>query len=357
MAWSSPNTGGTVKAYYLDGIETLAMREGERPSVGPGEVVLRVHTMGICGSDVEYYLHNRIGSFVPKGPLVLGHELAGEVVEHGAGVGGPPLGSRVAIDPSIPCRQCPYCRTGRHNLCDSMRFIGTAATYPHISGGLGEYVVVPAVNCHLVPDHLSWGEAACLEPLAVAVHGCLRPGSLAGAKVLVTGGGTIGQFVAIVARALGAGTLAVSDLQPFRRDFALEQGADCALDPTDGDAMERCRAEVGGFDVVFEASGAPPAVRANLELVNKGGTIVQIGSIPAPVELPANLIMSKELTVMGSFRYGEIYGVAMNLLSTRRTDVRPLISATFPFERAMEAFKLAASRGETVKVQVAVSAG
>ncbi len=346
-----------MKAYYLDGIETLALREGKRPSPGQGEVVLRVNTMGICGSDIEYYLHNRVGSFVPRGPLVLGHELAGEVIEHGAGVTDPAIGARVAIDPSMPCRRCRFCRVGRHNLCDSMRFIGTAATFPHISGGLGEYVAVPAENCYVVPDHLSWGEAACLEPLAVAVHGCLRPGSLAGANVLVTGGGTIGQFVALVARALGAGTLAVSDPQPFRRDFAVEQGADVGVDPGDAAAMERARNEAGGFDVVFEASGAPPAVRANLELVNKGGTIVQIGSIPAPVELPANLIMAKELRVMGSFRYGEVYGTAMNLLATRRTDVRPLISATYPFEKTSEAFKLAADRGETVKVQVRVGEG
>jgi L-idonate 5-dehydrogenase len=238
-----------------------------------------------------------------------------------------------------------------------MRFMGTAATFPHISGGLGEYVTIPASNCHVVPDHISWAEATCLEPLAVAVHAALRPGSIAGARVLVTGGGTIGQFVAIVARALGAATIAVSDLQPFRREFALERGADLALDPADPDRMAAARDETGGFDLVFEASGAPAAVAANLELVNKGGTIVQIGSIARPVELPANLIMAKELTLLGSFRYGEVYELAMNLLSTRRTDVRPLVSATFPYEEAPQAFRLASERGETVKVQVAVSGG
>ena len=170
----------------------------------------------------------------------------------------------------------------------------------------------------------------------------------------MTGGGTIGQFVALVARALGAGMPAVSDPQPFRRDFTVELGADLGVHPGDAGAMERARNEAGGFDVVFEASGAPPAVRANPELVNRGGTIVQIGSIAAPVELPANLIMAKKLRVMGSFRYGEIYCTAMNLPANRRTDVRQLISATYPFAKTAKAFKLAAERGETVKVQVSV---
>ena len=318
-----------MKAYFLEGVKELSFRDAESPEPGPGEVKLRVNTMGICGSDIEYYLHFQIGPFIPRGPLVLGHELSGTVAALGEGVQRPGVGTRVAIDPSIPCRRCTYCRSGRHNLCEKMRFVGTAATVPHISGGLGEYVVVPAENCHVVPDHLSWGEAACLEPLAVATHAASRPGSLAGARVLITGGGTIGQFLALVARALGAATVAVSDLQAFLREFAREQGADIVLDPTDADQLAAARSQSGGFDLIFEASGAGPAVRNNLELVDKGGTIVQVGSIAAPVELPANLIMTKELRVLGSFRYGEVYPTAMSLLASRRVDVRPLISATF----------------------------
>jgi L-idonate 5-dehydrogenase len=341
-----------MKAVFLDGAKNLVERSAEAPPIGPDDVRIRVNTMGICGSDIEYYLHNRIGSFVPQGPLVLGHELAGEVVERGANVTTPEVGARVAIDPSIPCRRCEYCRAGRHNLCNDMKFVGTAATVPHIPGGLAEYVSVPAGNCYLVPDDLSWGEGACLEPLSVAVHAALRPGQLAGAKVLVSGGGTIGQFVALAVRAFGAAVVAVSDLQAFRREFALEQGADIGLDPTKPDEMAAAQAETGGFDTIFEASGAPPAVRSNLEIVKKGGTIVQIGSINGNVELPANLIMSKELRYLGSFRYGDIYPISMSLLATRRVDVRPLISATYPLPKVTDAFELAAERGDTIKVQV-----
>lgn len=341
-----------MKAVYLDGAKNLIHDTASMPEPGPGEVRIRVHTMGICGSDIEYYLHNRIGSFVPQGPLVLGHELSGEVVELGPGVQAPEIGTRVTIDPSLPCRNCEYCRAGRHNLCNAMRFVGTAATIPHIPGGLAEFVSIPATNCYPVADHLSWGEGACLEPLAVAVHAVLRPTRIAGARVLISGGGTIGQFVALAARAFGAAIVAVSDLQESRRAFAVEQGADMGLDPTKHDEMAAAKLATGGFDTIFEASGAGPAVRSNLEIVNKGGTIVQIGSINGDVEIPANLIMSKELCFMGSFRYGDIYPVAMNLLSTRRVDVRPLISKTYPVSQVSEAFELASQRSNTIKVQV-----
>ena len=356
-----------MKAVYLDAAKHLVERESQNPTPGPGEVLLRVSTVGICGSDIEYYLHGRIGAFVPVAPLVLGHELAGEVVEMGPGTDpasrsesapgtgghGVVLGSRVAIDPSIPCRVCEFCRAGRHNLCTNLRFVGTAATVPHINGGFAEYVTVPVENCFVIQDHLSWGEGTCLEPLAVAVHGVLRPGTIAGANVLVSGGGTIGQFIALTARALGAASVAVSDLQKFRRSFALDQGADYGVDPMNPDDVASVQAQTGGFDLIFEASGAPAAVRANLELVKRGGTIVQIGSIPTTVDLPANLIMSKELRYIGSFRYGDVYPLTMNLLSSRRVDVRPLISATFPLSDTTRAFELAAERGNAIKVQVA----
>jgi L-idonate 5-dehydrogenase len=353
-----------MRAVYLNGPKQLEERTADVPTPGPGEALLQVATMGICGSDIEYYLHGQIGPFVPVGPLVLGHELAGEVAAvgpdtetgstgtPGTGGYGVEVGARVAIDPSIPCRVCEYCRSGRHNLCTNLRFLGTAATVPHINGGLAEYVTVPISNCFVIPEHLAWSEGVCLEPLSVAVHAVLRPGSIAGAKVLVTGGGTIGQFVSLTAQAMGASVVAVSDLQEYRRSFALDQGADYGLDPRDSDQMEAAQRETGGFDLIFEASGAPPAVAANLELVKRGGTVVQIGSIGSSVELPANLIMAKELRYIGSFRYGDIYPISMELLSSRRVDVRPLVSATYSLGETTAAFELAAERGNAIKIQI-----
>ena len=349
---SDPWYKGRVKAILLNGAKNLESGNIQPQELGPRDVRIKVRTMGICGSDVEYYLHNRIGPFVPQGPLALGHELAGTVVEVGPEVDQSIAGARVAIDPSIPCRVCEFCRIGRHNLCTNLRFVGTAATVPHIPGGLAEEVVVPAANCFVIPDELSFGEGACLEPLSVAVHAALRPGSIAGAHTLVSGGGTIGQFVALVARAFGAASVTVSDLQSFRREFALGQGADAAVDPIQEGDLAEASERVGGFDVVFEASGAPPAIRSALDVVKRGGTIVQIGSIAEEVQAPLNVIMTKELRYMGTFRYGDIYPISLNLLSTRRVDVRPLISATFPVDDVVEAFELAAARSNSVKVQV-----
>jgi L-idonate 5-dehydrogenase len=343
-----------MRAVFLEGPRTLVERETERPAVGPDDVLLKVHSMGICGSDIEYYMHNKCGAFVPRNPLVLGHELSGEVVEIGTAVRTLNMGTRVAIDPSMPCRVCKFCRAGRHNLCENLRFVGTAATFPHIAGGLSEYVSVPAANCHVIPDGVTWAEATCLEPLSVAVHACLRPGRIAGQKVLITGGGTIGQFVALAGRAFGAAVVAVSDIQAFRREFAAKQGADFGFDPTDAAELARVQEATGGFDLIFEASGAPPAIKQNLDLVNRGGTIVQIGTIARDVELPANLIMSKELSVIGSFRYGDIYSISMGLLAAKRVDVTPLISAVFPMSDTSKAFELAAERGNAIKILVEV---
>ncbi len=345
-----------MRAVFLEGPRTLVERETDVPPVGAEDVLIKVHSMGICGSDIEYYMHNKCGAFVPRNPLVLGHELSGEVVETGASVTTISPGTRVSIDPSIPCRICRYCRCGRHNLCENLRFIGTAATYPHISGGLGEFVAIPATNCQIIPDDVSFSDATCLEPLSVAVHAALRPARIAGEKVLVTGGGTIGQFVALVCRAFGASVVAVSDIQAFRRNFAVEQGADFGVNPTDAQDLARVQDTTGGFDLIFEASGAPAAIKQNLELVNKGGTIVQIGTANGPVELPANLIMSKELSVLGSFRYGDIYPISMGLLASKRVNVTPLVSSTFSLTEAAKAFELAAERGDAIKIQVEISA-
>lgn len=341
-----------MDAYFLDAAETLTRRTAKSPEIAEGEVLLQVNTTGICGSDIEYYLHYRVGDFIPREPLVLGHELAGEVVEHGPGVTAPAIGTAVAIDPSIPCRRCRYCRRGRHNLCTEMRFIGTAATYPHISGGFGEYVAVPAENCIAVPETVSWRQAACLEPLAVAVHAALRPERPAGSSVLVAGGGTIGQLIALVARAFGATSVTLSDIEEHRRRQAVENGADRAVNPLNDGELEEAQEQCGGFDLLFEASGAAAAVSQLLYAAPRGATVVQVGSIAGEITLPANRVMSKELTVLGSFRYGDVFPLAMELIASGKVDVSPLVTASYPFDRTPEAFAAAAARGEQIKVQV-----
>jgi L-idonate 5-dehydrogenase len=206
-----------MKAFLLHAAHDVRATDLPRPVAGPGEIVLAMRRAGICGSDIHYYPHCRVGNFVPKHPFVLGHEFAGEIVEVGAGVPATRIGERVTIDPSMPCGHCEFCRAGRYNLCLYMRFYGSASCDPHINGGFEEFILAPAANTFVVPDALGWGEAAMTEPLSVAVHAAKRAGNLAGRSVLVTGGGTIGQLTARVARVFGAGIVVLSDILPGPR--------------------------------------------------------------------------------------------------------------------------------------------
>ena len=342
-----------MRAFILHGKEDLRCGELPTPEAKPGQVLVHVRRVGICGSDVHYFSHGRVGNFVPKRPFALGHEFAGEVVEISDAVSGFSIGDRVVIDPSQPCAQCRYCRSGRYNLCESMRYFGSASCDPHLDGGFAEFVAVPARNCHHMPDAMTWGEAAMLEPLSVALHATQRAGDLAGASVFVAGGGAIGQLIALAARAFGAGQVTLGDPAEFPRVFAIEQGADAALNPAD-DTSEQEAMEIsgGGFDVVFEAAGSTHALIHALKIVRRGGTIVQVGTLPSEVPVPANLIMSKELTVIGSFRFAHVFPMALQFAASRRIKVEPLISKTFPFDQTSLAMAMAVAKDRVIKIQI-----
>jgi len=340
--------------FLLHGAQDLRRAELPRPVPGAGELLLRVRRAGICGSDIHYFTHGRAGRFVPKRPLVLGHEFAGEVAELGPGADPDLLGARIAVDPSMPCGRCAHCRTGRYNLCLDMRFFGSASCDPHLNGGFAEFVVVPAANSYRLPDSVSWGEAALLEPLSVALHAALRPATVAGRSVLVTGGGTIGLLIAMVAGTFGATTVAVTDPTPFARRAALEAGADAALDPTEPDfAAAAAELARGGFDVAFEASGSPRALAQAVATVERGATIVQVGTLPAEVTLPLNDVMARELSLIGSFRFANVFEMALRLLAASRIDVGRLVSAVLPLAELPEAMARAVAKKDVIKIQVA----
>ena len=342
-----------MRAFILHGQRDIQLGELPTPVAHPGQVLVRVRRVGICGSDVHYFNHGRVGNFVPNRPFALGHEFAGEVVETGEAVSGFSIADRVVIDPSQPCRQCRYCWNGRYNLCESMRYFGSASCDPHLDGGFAEFVAVPARNAHRMPAAMTWGEAAMLEPLSVALHAAQRAGNLVGASVFVAGGGAIGQLIALAARAFGAAQITLGDVAEFPRRFAIEQGADAALNPADADSEQQAQElSGGGFDVVFEASGSTHALVHGLKIVRRGGTIVQVGTLPAEVPIPANLIMSKELTVTGSFRFAHVFPMALQFAASRRIKVAPLISRTFPFEETQQAMAMAVAKDGVIKIQI-----
>ena len=342
-----------MAAFVLHGEKDMRAQELEMPSLPPGHVMLKVKRAGICGSDMHYYAHGKIGSFVPKRPFVLGHEFAGEVVSASDNSNAKMIGTRVAVDPSIPCGACKHCRTGRYNLCRNMRFYGSASCDPHIDGGFAEYTVAPVVNCHVVPDSMDWGEAAMIEPLSVVVHAARRAGDIAGHRVLVTGGGAIGQLMALVARSFGAAQVVMSDIAAFPRDLSVKLGADIALDGHDPD-FEAKALEIsqGGFDFVFEASGSVQALAQAIAVAERGATIVQVGTLPTPVAAPFNFVMAKELNFIGSFRFANVFAMSLQLAASKRIDVSALISAVLPLSEMQNAMDLAIGKNQVVKVQV-----
>jgi L-idonate 5-dehydrogenase len=343
-----------MKADVLYGARDIRIEPYKRPELHPGMVLLRNRRVGICGSDLHYYEHGYCADFVPDRPFVLGHELTAVVTAVADDVDSVSIGARVTVNPARSCGLCDYCRCGRANLCRKTIMLGSASTSPPTDGAFAEFVAVRANQCHLLPDEVDDGIGAMIEPFAVALHAVKRTGVVSGQRVLVTGAGTIGLLVAIAARAFGAIPIAVSDIIPARRAKALELGADAALDPSAGDLSEKVRELAGdGFDLIFEASGSPIALRGAFDMVRPGGTIVQIGTLGTEdVPIPANLLMNREINFIGSMRYGNVFDEAIRLVASGRVNLRPLINGVFTIDESVKAFEFAADKSQSFKVQI-----
>ncbi len=338
-----------MKIFQLHAAEDIRLDEKPKPEPRAGEVLVEPKYTGICGSDVHYYKHGYCGRFVPKRPFALGHEFAGMVCQVGNGVQGLKAGDEVAIDPSMPCGSCEHCHSGHYNLCPSMKYFGSASCDPHLDGSLAQYVAVPAANCHILPGGISLSRAALLEPLCVALHAVDQVELLAGASVLITGGGPIGQLILRVARAFDAGKIALSDVDSFAREFAGKSGADTVVNPLEEGAWDACE----GYDVVFEASGVPSALATGLEVAHRGGTLVLVGTLPEEVTLPANLIMSKQLKVFGSFRFAHVFEKALTMVAAGKIDLDGMVTDTYGFDAVPQAMQRALSKDKVMKVEVA----
>jgi L-idonate 5-dehydrogenase len=343
-----------MKAAVLHGARDIRIEPYRQPELHHGMVLLRPRRVGICGTDLHYYEHGYNATFVPDRPFILGHELTAEVAAVAPGVDSVKVGQRVTVNPARACGFCAYCKGGQINLCRKTIMLGSASTTPPTDGALAEFVTVRADQCHLLPDNMDDGIGAMMEPLSVALHAVKRAGTVSGKRVLVTGGGTIGLLVAMTARAFGAVPVAVSDIVATRRNKAIELGADVALDPTAHDLHHQVQELTGlGFDMVFEASGAQPALRAAFDLVRPGGTIVQIGTVgTADIPIPVNQLMVREINFRGSMRYGDTFDEAIRLVAAGRIHVSSLINNVFALEDSVKALHLAADKSAALKVQI-----
>jgi L-idonate 5-dehydrogenase len=344
-----------LKSIVIHAAKDLRIEDHEVENPGPGEVLIRMAMGGVCGSDLHYYNHGSIGTIRLKEPMILGHEVSGRIAKLGAGVEGLSVGQLVAVSPSRPCGHCRYCAEGMRIHCLSMRFYGSALPFPHIQGAFREMLVADAIQCVPAGD-LSAGEAAMAEPLAVVLHATRIAGSIVGKRVLVTGCGPIGALAILSARRAGAAEIVATDLADFPLDLARKVGADHALNVKDAaDALTPYAANKGTFDILFECSGAAPALAAAIPALRPRGAIVQLG-IGGDMTLPMQQITAKEIELRGSFRFHEEFPIAVQMMQQRLIDVRPLITHTVPLARAEDAFRIANDRSQAMKTQIAFDA-
>jgi L-iditol 2-dehydrogenase len=322
----------------------IEMEDRPIPTPGPSDVLIRVSSVGVCGSDTHYYRHGRVGTFVVEAPLVLGHEAAGTIVGVGQRIDSSRIGERVSIEPQRPDPDSEETRSGHYNLCPHMRFFAT----PPVDGAFCDYVTIGAGYAHRVPDSVSDDAAALCEPLSVGIAAVRKAGLHGGSRVLITGAGPIGIMVAQVARAYGATEVVVSDPDGSRREQATAFGATAALDPTVESIFDLA------VDAFVDASGAPAAVADGIRAVRPAGTAVLVGSGAESMELPTQLIQNRELVLTGVFRYANTWPTAIALVESGRVDLDAMVTARFPLEKAAEALDSDRTPG-SVKTVVAVS--
>jgi len=343
-----------MEALVLERKGELTLRDIDLPlDLGPHDVKIAIHTVGICGSDVHYYEYGAIGPFVVREPMVLGHEAAGTVVEVGANVKHLKPGDRVCMEPGIPDPNSRAARLGIYNLDPAVRFWAT----PPVHGCLSPYVVHPAAYTFKLPLNISFAEGAMVEPLAVgmqaSVKAKIKPGDLA----VVMGAGPIGTVTALAALAGGCSQVVITDVQQPKLDLASKLGP---IRPVNV-AKENLRqvidelTEGWGADVVFEATGAAAAIQKVQEPLCPGGRIVLVGMPIGPVSLDIVAIQAKEAEIETVFRYAHVYPRALALMGSGKIDLKPLISRTFEFQDSVSAFNFALKMPpDCVKAQIHV---
>jgi L-iditol 2-dehydrogenase len=328
---SRPTAGSdiprTMRASVLVAPKTVRLEERPVPVPADDEVLVKVAAVGVCGSDVHYYREGRIGDFVVDAPLVLGHEVSGQIVAVGAKVPDERVGERVAIEPQRPCRVCAQCAAGRYNLCPYMEFYAT----PPVDGAFQEYVTIQSPFAHPVADSISWDVAALLEPMSVGIWASRKARVVPGSRVLIAGAGPIGVIAAQAARAFGAADIIVTDPVADRRAMAERFGATRTMDPVTESVADL------GVDAFIDCSGAPPAVRSGIPAVRPAGTVVLVGTGADEIALPIPVIQNRELVVTGIFRYTDTWPLGAHLAATGQVDLGSLVTHRFDLEHAEDA--------------------
>ena len=345
-----------MRALVLEKAHELTLRDIDLPmDVGPGMVKIKLHTVGVCGSDVHYYTHGRIGPFVVNDPMVLGHEAAGTIVEVGAGVQFLKVGDRVCMEPGVPDPNSRASRLGMYNVDPAVTFWAT----PPVHGILTPYVVHPANYTFKLPDNLSFAEGAMVEPFAVGMQAATKAKITPGDTAVVIGAGPIGTMVALAALAGGCARVIIADLAQPKLDIAAKYQGVIPVNVTKTKLVDEVNrlTDNWGADVVFECSGSPKAWDGIIALPRPGGTVVVVGLPVEDVKFDIASLSVKEITIASVFRYAHQYDRAIALMASGRVDLKPLISETFKFEDSIKAFDRAVeARPTDVKLQIRMDA-
>jgi L-idonate 5-dehydrogenase len=344
----------TLRIARLHGQSDLRLETLPDSDPGRKEVLVALGAGGICGSDLHYWQDGGFGPIRVREPIILGHEAAGTVVALGPEVTTLAVGDVVALNPSHPCGTCKFCKQSAPQHCLSMRFKGSALRFPHEQGMFRDRIVMQAAQCHRIAPGVPMSEAALAEPLAVCLRAFRRAeafsGSLAGKRVLVTGAGPIGALCTVLAARSGAAEVVVTDLQDATLAVAALLGATGTVNVTKAD-LAPWSEDKGAFDLAFECSGAAPALRSAVSAVRPMGTIIQVG-VSGDLPVPINLIVGKEIALVGTHRFHEEFAEAVDLINERNLPLGRIVTHAFPLDRVQEAMETAADRSRSVKVQV-----
>lgn len=329
------------RAAVMTDVESIELHNRPEPTPGPTEAVVRIEAVGVCGSDAAYFRWGYIGDYVVRGPIVLGHECAGQVVSVGTQVTNIAVGDRVAIEPGTPCRACHECMAGAYHLCADLIFM---ATPPH-DGALQELVALDARCLFSLPESMTYEEGALLEPLSVGIWGCNRARLAPGDDVIVTGAGPVGLLAAAAAQALGAKSVTVTD----KSDERLALAADLGFEP---EHAETVHFRERTYDVLLECSGANGVLATGLERLRPHGRAAMIGIPKEDVVLPLARLNPRELSISTVHRYSHTWPIAMAMVASGRANVKPLITNHFPLNATAEALSLASSDPACIKAVV-----
>ncbi|XP_076664373.1 sorbitol dehydrogenase [Andrena cerasifolii] len=338
----------------LYGINDLRLEQTPIEEPDQGEVLIEMGCVGICGSDVHYLVNGRIGDFVVREPMIVGHESSGTVSKLGKNVKHLKVGDRVAIEPGVPCRTCTFCKEGRYNLCKDIVFCAT----PPVHGSLRRFYKHAADFCFKLPDHMTLEEGALLEPLSVGVHACKRANIGIGSRLLILGAGPIGLVTLLVAKAMGASKIVITDLLESRLSVAKTLGADDTLlvkrEYTEAETVQKvCELFGEEPDKTIDASGAQASIRLAILATKPGGVAVFVGMGAPEVQIPLIHALIREVDLRGVFRYVNDYADALDLVATGKLNVKPLITHNFKLEETVKAFDTSKSGQDgVIKVMI-----